>query len=63
MQKSIILKGAKAGIDSRNRSNIGIGNLSYSGCGDKNETTIFGFLSYVLVITGSDIEIDGFTIT
>ena len=50
LKKSIILKGAKAGIDARNRSNIGLGNLSYVGCGDENETTIFGFLTYVFII-------------
>ena len=44
-----------AGIDARNRSDIGFGNYSYNGCGDKNETTIFGFLSYVLTISGNDI--------
>ena len=63
LKKSVILKGAKAGIDARNRSNIGQWNNSYDGCGDKNETTIFGFLPLVLIITGNDIVIDGFTFT
>ena len=56
-----ILLGANAGIDARNRSNIGVGNESFRGC-DENESTLFSTLPIVFYISGKHIVIDGFTI-
>ena len=55
------LKGAKAGIDARNRSNIGNGNYSFIGC-DPTESTLFSTLPFMFHIVGYNVEIDGFTI-
>lgn len=45
----MILKGAKAGIDARNRSNIGNGNSSFVGC-DLSETTLFSTLNMMFIL-------------
>ena len=59
-----MILGAKAGIDARGRSTVGLGDVSYTGGVDPDESTTNGFqCETVFYILSSDVTLDGLSIT
>ena len=60
------LRGARSGIDAKGRSQVGVGDDSYAGDADAQETNFIGeekMAHIVIKIINSDVTIDGLTIT
>lgn len=64
MGNNLTFYGAKAGIDARSRSYVGLENSSYAECGDPSETTIFSNqFEAITIYNNNNVIFDGFTFT